>query len=1380
MFTGDDDLPRVVKVLNQLYLRKKKRYPDEERYKAKDFYAHLGKSKTLALQGDPDAAPSQPMANDPLLNDSVAQYFPNLESDNDDDDDDEEQLIPLEAFPLDVLHSSEIRKPTQSWHDKRDSTPRKGLAIKKRPPPLVRHHSSLSASHAFIDTNDNIDEYSPDHRLVFPPSLSRARLDVSMTPIDLSSSLDYASDSSVFSDGEQNHIPKAETPNNTTFEDGYESAQEADHINYLFATGRREKGPKKRSSTTSTTRTSRKSSSTPRLRRRIPRNNGTHTTTKKKSLSSYGRLTQRSSGPVQRTLGPAFKSKSFQSANGGGKKHPNDRKEQKQSVFNIDSDEPPAKLQKQVRPREPFRRNPFVSTTAFEVESSTKFIRDHVAGFNPMSSSGFLPGRVSLFGGELEQKHTRFLEMLDINRIHTIGDGHIFFPREDTVSLILVGKQYTLALFQEQISGQNAESLLLQLRKLLRLPEYLSNELIRREMTDATKGLIKWALISRKAPRPSTLTVLLKVLEEFSKLQTKHICQLRCIFHAYFLLLFYIYVKLQPEFTALEDDLSRFTIDFWTNIFRSFSSTEINDSFSAESSQDDVSSALCIIYFIFTNRQDIWWPQLTEAAQDITPLLDNRTDMLNVAYILASMVPRKNYNWGIFTTILSALPSSAKSSDAQHAYIDITELANQRLNWPLEEKVVLALYSSCAKKKFCNFDDETAVPPPIGVVQTRLDIPTSTVFERFLHLVYTYISSLCERKEVKRLISKLVASSQYHYQKGRKYQIMFVNRLNLILLLIQLSDVDLNNLFTNLVGQVLESMDMFVYGRVVEALETLVEFSHTRRRGVVPHRAFIMMMETFFREYDALFGMPALSHRLVLCIKRIFAMQYDSLRILSGIDMRQAPDQLMRAIMGMFLDFSMTNPQPTHLDAIAKIIRNNLAFLDTQMCRFPLEDARKDAMVEEAVEMAIRIWNKWSIFNNSRNWNAMVLQRYPYLGNKTLRHRFVLYFCLVYMQNGPVTVSGIAEMDRFLLKDLVMSCSSKYAAELLGVLRRTRGSLMAGRKPPVPEAHTVLQLNSMKFQLLSAIFHNLAATPSLAGSEKVVLLQDCLTTVQNEYTTLFSDSSYHNFTERFVHMVGSVFDGYIEDIDQFWDLADKLGLPSKRMHTAWVTASEEERLLMINCEFLNALHYEKNYAAKLDTWIRQENCHLLYSIIEIYACAVSTNPVYWAHLSFLLHYCLHKLTSFQLRLSDGSFKRFLQLLVRVSALVELEDSKYAIYTLHCCSYIVPIMTNVYWCFNGYKDCDECLEYIGQVVANLNKEETTEAAKGLTRLFSRINVANLAVPPGAGYNPPFEHLPEEHKELLHKCKELINNLHSISVPQPAMEDDHDAAIIDLEI
>lgn len=1371
MFSGDDDLPHVVKVLNQLYVRKKKRYPDEERYKAKNFYAHLGKSKSMALQGDPDAVSSDVLNKiESQNNDDDEQY----ELDNDDNEDNEEELIPLEHFPqlapprIADLSSEESdiesiistpSRPVVKHRRRKELHPRKGLAVKKKGPALHRHPANLDIR-SFVDNQETTEEYRPNHLLTQPsitpqPSITRFYLDLS-TAVEVSS-LDYASDASedLFSDQDKENFPHPEpfTPSSTHIDDGYESAQEGDHINYLLA-GARKSSHKKHHGTT-------RKEKLLRTPRSAPRSSGG---TKRKYQSTHAQPKRRRLGvSLKSSRTPMTRKPTNHSVPAGKASAPkNSRKEQKQSVF--DFDEAPKPVPKPRAPeREPFRRNPFIATTAFEVESSTKFIRNKVSEYKSVNPFSF-PLKSSLFGGELHQKQVSLLDLEDIGRIHSIGDGFMFFPHEDTVSFMLVGKHYTLALFQEQQAVHNVDMLLNQIRKLLRLPDYISNNLIRSEMMNAIKALIKWLLISRKPAGPSAWAILTKLLDDFSKLQTKQICQLRCIFHAYFLFLFYICYKLesalgQGSILAFED-LNKFTIDFWTNLFQSFSPTEISDSFNPDASLDEVSSSLCIIYFIFSTQHDIWWPQISEAVHDITPITNNKTDIFNTEYILASMVPKKHHNWSIFTSVLGLLPTS-KSSDFHHAFVDITELVFQRLDWPLEEKLVLSLYASCAKKKFANFEDETAVPPAIGLVHTRADIPSSTIFERFLCLLYTYISELSHKKEVKRLISKLVASSQYHYQKGRRYQIMFVNRLNLILLLVQLCDVDLRNLFTNLVDQIQDSKDMFVYGRVVEALEIFLELATTRNQGL-PHRAYQTLLEVFLANFDALFGVPALLKRLLGIVRRSFSLKNDTLEILQRIDLKLIPDPLKKDVLSLIYDFGSRYAEEG-LNA-SKIVRSNLAFLDSQMCRYP--DPHRNLQLETVIELSIDVWNLWAIIENTHNWNAMILQRFPYLGNKDLRDHFVLYFCLAYLRYGAVQHTTVSEMDRFLIKSLVMRNTSRYAFELLNVLRKSRGSLMASKKFPIPELQSSLQLESMRFQIISCTLHNMMLASTLAQNEKMIFTQELIITLQEEFRKFFHDNAFSDFTRRLLLLVGNVCEDVIEEVDQFWDLSDKLGFPSKRMHTAWVSASEEERLLIVHGEFLAALQYEKNYADTLDNWIRPENAHLLYSAIEIYFSAATKTEMHWAHVSFLLRYTEHKLSTFQLRLTDSMFKKLLQLLAEMARFLDLGQTSYALYQIECSTCIAKIMSNAFWCFDGYQDIDECLEFLKETQENF--EKTPEDR--ITRVFSDIKLSQLKTPPGVGYNPPFEHTPEEYHRAKEQFYKQLEKMRSITeVPDELTEE-----------
>lgn len=110
--------------------------------------------------------------------------------------------------------------------------------------------------------------------------------------------------------------------------------------------------------------------------------------------------------------------------------------------------------------------------------------------------------------------------------------------------------------------------------------------------------------------------------------------------------------------------------------------------------------------------------------------MDSSFESMNIVYALASMCPSNRSNWTPFITILNNFQGSSHAED-HHDFIDICELIHKNLEWPLEEKLILTLYLSFAKRKFTNFENETSVPTSISVILSKHDIPQDTVFERF-------------------------------------------------------------------------------------------------------------------------------------------------------------------------------------------------------------------------------------------------------------------------------------------------------------------------------------------------------------------------------------------------------------------------------------------------------------------------------------------------------------------------------------------------------------------------------------------------------------------------------------------------------------------------
>lgn len=1389
MFSDNDDLTVVARALNQLYLKRKKRYPDEERYKARNFYAHLGKSKAMALAGDPDAE-TMDLQDDPL------SLQLNYEPDNASDEEDQE-MIPYEGVEhrpppkvYDLASDSEndiggsfkrsLDEPRERVYKlkkkmRRQEQPRKGLAVRKMGSSGVNRSLELELGQ-FVDSRETYEEYTPNYQSFFQPQITSFTLDLSEL-VRSESSSDYDSDSEneLFSDNADTTKSSDLIEPPQTYLDDFDlggGAQEADHINHLFASGRKSKSRKHKTQSRHSVLTPKvkASSSTTPHQPSYSRGPRSKPSTHRSSTSSYGRLNTRkfSKPPQQR--------KPLQQSNRANSPRPTklyhrpelmNRAKQKQSVLSVDVDsdsdkENPKKTSKPIARSKsrPLRTKHFLATTAFEVESLTKFVKQHTSGF-AVPSAYFNPSKSSLFSDNLFASTDSILAYNDLQRIHTIGDGFIFFPHNDTVSFTLLGKHYVFGLFQQESSSHNITRLLTHLRKLVSSVKAQLNPSIRTEVKDATRALIKWLLIFRLPIPRAAWGLIDELLNDFTKLQTKEIRKHQTFFYAHVLLVYYIAYQLERtngegDYRSLFSEFEKYCIDFWSIIFKTYDSTDISLTFKSET-PTELSESLCMMYFLFGNKKDIWWPTVSEALQDLDPLMDSSFESMNIVYALASMCPSNKFNWTPFITILNNFQGSSHAED-HHDFIDICELIHNNLEWPLEEKLILTLYLSFAKRKFTNFENETSVPTSIGVILSKHDIPQDTVFERFLGFVYTYISDLCERKEVKRLITKLVASSQYHYQKGRKYQIMFINRLNLILLLFQISDVDLRSPFSSLIDQIIEFKDMFIYSRAVDAFDTFAQVSERKKVGL-PVTAFQAMLNSFSASYDRLQGMPSLLTRLIDCGLRVIDISKtpQSLAFLRAIEISVIPDRLRGRVLDQMLSFAELlrvhkEQASASSDLIDSLIRTVTSFLSAQMNRLPVADLRQDEILENVIEKSIQIWIQFAHANSSQNWNFMMLQKFSYLGNKLLRDRFALYFCWVYLNQGEVSHSAIFEMDKLFIKAMISSRLSKYSSLVFRSLSRTRGSLTACRKLA---AQPMVLVHGQKYQILSSFINRIANSNSLVVAEKALLITEMVKEIECEFNAHYDNLQIIEFLRRIISLVSGNCLTLVEDIEEFWSVSEKLGFPSKRLQSTWAQASNDERILLLNVEFTNALKFEKDYAEALGKWISPTNSQLLFSVFEIYVEAASKHDMYWAHVSFLVKFIHFRLHNCMLDVVDRLFKKLLQVVANVPSVAAIEiDSNYVMYQIEAVSICAEIMFAGVYIYDGYDELNEHLDSIRKFEERLHEHET------FSKLFTDISLNQLKTGDTGPYLPPYEHTQADYESALEPLNNTLKKLEEV--------------------
>ena len=105
-----------------------------------------------------------------------------------------------------------------------------------------------------------------------------------------------------------------------------------------------------------------------------------------------------------------------------------------------------------------------------------------------------------------------------------------------------------------------------------------------------------------------------------------------------------------------------------------------------------------------------------------------------------------------------------------------------------------------------------------------------------MQLLYWYISGLSEPSKVKKLVTKLFTFSKFQYVNDQSHHVMFINRLNFILLLALVCKVDLKTQLLNLLEGIENAKDK-AYKIGITGCLCVNRNCHTKRYKVA-HRGY--------------------------------------------------------------------------------------------------------------------------------------------------------------------------------------------------------------------------------------------------------------------------------------------------------------------------------------------------------------------------------------------------------------------------------------------------------------------------------------------------------------------------------------------------------------
>lgn len=1185
LFSTEENLANVLKVLNQLYLKKRQRYHGEFRYKAKSLYAHLGVANAAAEKAPEPAEtqyqPSQAQDQQLQLSSSQMEAYLDLELD-----------LGLEDLESELVAELDLDQ-SQQWQD----SYWQNTNIQEVPPYFTHANEK-----AYTESTDGADSVS-------------------------SSSDSDDSVEEIFSDQrDTDRTPVSERRSNFQ---GY--AQESDIFNYQFARSRK----KRRMSSNAGKSHRRKPLTQSRLTfgsSATPMSKSSRTIRAEQPKATRKRSIKGTTAKAPKTLHSRAKSISSKAFDPRPVMKPRFPPTPNTSIEVEPTKKAPKK--KLVRPSAPtnqfHRRAPMTFTTAFEIESDRKFVRERrqlsqLPTFDTTSKS-----------------HFHILGDLPFNRIHSIGDGYIFFPGESNVSVTLETRQYTLTLVADD--AVPLMKLLGHIRRMATSLKCISDPASRKELEIALESVVKWLLIRFRCSEGGQ-KILKALLDDFTKLQTGAVRLSRLTLHATLILAYYVLTKLYPL-----GSIGDICADFWSDVLRTISLRLIGDL-----ENDRIKSIEMVIDL--SSRFGDWWESLFTALNDLTSA-DDQDNFIEFLYSLCTMKAAK-FSWVPFIAGLNALDNFT----AHHQYLDVCELASQKMI-PLEEKVVISFYQSLARRRFISFDDEIGEPSLLKTVSSLADIPNTFVFERFLTLVYNYVSALESEKDVKKLVSKVLSSSKLQYVPGQGFRAMFINRLSLILLITQISGVDLSLHFHSLIEDITQCGDTRIYGIALDGLECFSSVACLKKRKL-PVPSFQSLIKTLTEQAFSLHGAVALLRRVYSIIDQLSrsSSAEDLALILQNSDMKQLPDDVAAKLLNILTRLLEGKPR-VPLDGLNKSIS---CYLSWQM--------GKPSTSSDRIETTIKAWCKLCQLAND-TWNVMLFQKFSFFGTPELRKQYFLFFCVTYLETHEAESYVIQDIDRALLESFIFQTCSIYTVRLYKILAHRNDSVFFTKKQGFANFSTLQLLENFNVYIISSVIQTIASSQQLVDEKRHFFAH--ITRLLKKQREQSAGSDY---SRKVVELMHRFAEGFVNE--EFWKLSTELGFHNKRAKDQWQASTMHGKIQTVEGELLRALRDRQNYKETIDVWVKDE-ITVVYACVETCVTRLDSDAAQWIRILCFLRYVRSKMEAHNVRCEEASFKDFINTLVALSS-KRGAPHEFVLYEQLCVQSSCWILDYAYLIFSGYQD-----------------------------------------------------------------------------------------------
>ncbi|CAX39587.1 conserved hypothetical protein [Candida dubliniensis CD36] len=975
-----------------------------------------------------------------------------------------------------------------------------------------------------------------------------------------------------------------------------------------------------------------------------------------------------------------------------------------------------------------FSRSPILSTTIVEAESVTRFVKETYKNVNP-SAPQIAPSII--LGSQPIFEFGCILNDIVLDKITALGDGKFYQIYKDSVTIEFLGETVVLTLIDHESSKARYEKLLIHLARLFKSSD-LSNESLIQTFYTTIKGILEWNLILQERPTERNWKLAHLVLSNIIDSPYLTASSIRFILPYFFLVGYTMNMIAKLNGKTSSCDLNNLGMRYWQLFFETFSG-DLFESMNFEAGSKSKEAESYFILCRLLEESGVWWTTIVNALQvykafDVSLLLES--------VFCLCVFARKGYSWEPLQLVYQmASAEETLGVEFYYRYLEIVYFMNQRNNWPLPETVVLQIYSSITKMKFANFIDEIGMPDLIGKVSTRFDIPDDSFFERFMQLLYWYISGLSEPSKVKKLVTKLFTFSKFQYVNDQNHHVMFINRLNFILLLASVSKVDLKTQLLNLLEGIMNAKDAKLIKLASKGVCVLTEIA-IQRDTKLPIEGISIVIQCCVNGYYSVHGVLKVWKNFLTLIKDLFhnplsrlSHSLQLLNISKSIDINNIPDKIIIDICRILSDItsSMINAKDVvvqkHIKTITSLNEFVVSLLHRQMGRLPLPSVMQENRVSGLIEILLSMWVQCA-FILGESWERLILQTYAYTGNQQSREQFALYFYSKILQFN--NLQGCKELvTRQVLRDLVCFNPSKYLFSILQKLQKERWGLFS---PGKMNGVTLLMITNSRHVVVSNILQNLAANSSaISIYEYQLYVKDILRTLNIEFEKYYSSLRYKTFCINVIKDIQKYCEPTLINESLLANLASKLGISENELsHLKIQKLPLKEKLKAFVGEFLNSVYFGGDYIKILEKFTFEEGVELIYHLVSVLLQEMQANSdfITWKVIYLLLKFFDENLRLFKFKFINLQFKHFLKSLVELPKVRQHNTSTADQYYRICC--LLCITSILRYCkiiFEGYTDLNE-IECYWVLFSNAVHSYNPDKSRSLEFVYSSFGMQEL--------------------------------------------------------